>query len=153
MKNPTFQKAQRQRVKLKLAITGPSGSERIGDIAFASNGTLYAVGNVNNDSNKLYTLDINSGVMSLVGAMGVSDIDSLTFGPDGFLYGADAVLGEADLYRIDPATAGVDNLGSMGVITVNGLYAIPEPLTLSLFVVGSVALINRRGRKTKFPEK
>jgi len=91
--------------------------------------------------------------MSLVGAMGVSDIDSLTFGPDGFLYGADAVLGEADLYRIDPATAGVDNLGSMGVITVNGLYAIPEPLTLSLFVVGSVALINRRGRKTKFPEK
>lgn len=116
-------------------------------MAFAPTGTLYAVGSpISGPSDHLYTLDPLTGILDLIGQLdGVTDIDTLTFGPDGFLYGVDSLAGTlAELYRISPTDVSVINLGAFGLNEVNGLFAIPEPATLSLLALGALALTRRR---------
>jgi hypothetical protein len=117
-------------------ITGAVGVEAI---AFGPDGILYAVGSPSDptSSTTLYTLNMATGVLSLVGPIlvggtPVTDIDTLAFGTDGFLYGADSVSGvQAALIRInpnDPTNATV--LGNTKVTGLNGLTEDTQPLRI-----------------------
>ena len=66
-----------------------SGAERIEALAFGIDGTLFAAGSEEDDLNSenVYTLNIDTGVLELIGATGVTDLDALTVGQDGMLYG------------------------------------------------------------------
>ncbi len=88
---------------------------RMFDMAFSASGELYAVGGPTGASSQLYRLSVNytsySPVdMQLVGAIRVGSagvyVNSVDFGPDGFLYAAgyDAA-GVNTLFRVDPGTA------------------------------------------------
>ncbi len=128
-------------------LTNITGAKTIESIAFSPEGTLYAVGSPTSKiySNTLYQLDLNSGSLSLINSMSVSDIDTLTFAPDGYLYGTDSLAGVvADLYQIHPVTGALTNLGSTGVTEADGLLAVPEPATVLLVGLGGLALRRRR---------
>jgi hypothetical protein len=128
-------------------LTTITGTARLEALAISPDGTFYLAGNPDGDkySDNLYTLNIETGSVSLVGIMNVSDIDTLSFGPDGFLYGTDSEAGIlSELYKIDPITASVQNLGSLGLIEVNGLLAIPEPCALCLLGLGGLVLVRKR---------
>ncbi|HLY29116.1 MAG TPA: hypothetical protein VKQ72_22415 [Aggregatilineales bacterium] len=89
---------------------------------FASNGTLYAVGDCNPapttkectpgsdpNYNSLYTVDVKTGAFTRVGATGAPQFFmDLAFDSNGKLYGVTTTLGSsmvpAILYSIDPAT-------------------------------------------------
>jgi hypothetical protein len=111
-------------------IANVTGAARVEAIAFALDGTLYAVGSAddNASSESLYVLSISTGELTYVGQMAVTDVDALTFGADGFLYGVDSQAGQmAHLMKIDPNTAAVEDLGNTGVFAANGIVAIREP--------------------------
>ncbi len=116
-------------------ITNITGAARIEAIAFAPDGTLYASGSIadNASSETLFTLSATSGELTPVGLMNATDVDDLTFGPDGFLYGVDSQAGVmTHLLRIDPETAAVEDLGSTGVTEITGLVAIRQFIELSI---------------------
>jgi len=103
-----------------------TGATIIEGIAFGGSETLYAIGNTNIAvSRALYVMDSSTGVVTLVRAgLPAPDIDSLSFGPDGFLYGADSLGGVvADLYQINPMSGELQNRGSTGIIELNGVLA------------------------------
>ena len=118
-------------------------------MAFADDGTLYAAASPSGDpfGGYLYTLNSNTGQMTLIGPIGSShiDIDTLTYAPDGFLYGVDTLsVSGTDLYKIEPST------GNRTFVVqlpggVNGLHVTPEPATLGLLLIGGLALLGRRG--------
>lgn len=111
-------------------IANVTGAARVEAIAFAPDGRLYAVGSAddNASSESLYVLSTSTGELTYVGRMAVTDMDALTFGADGFLYGVDSQAGRmAHLMKIDPATAVVEDLGNTGVSEANGIVAIREP--------------------------
>ena len=116
-------------------VANISGAARVEAISFSDDGTLFAVGSIadNASSETLFTLSTSTGVLTEVGLMGSYDIDDLTLGPDGFLYGVDSVDGrEAHLLRIDPLTASVTDLGSTGVTGVTGLVAVRQKVKLMI---------------------
>lgn len=132
---------------LVAAITG---APRVEAIAFSPDGTLYAVGSLNDNSTSehLFTLNTTTGLLTSIGAMSLTDADTLAYAGDGFLYTTDALTGTiSDLWRIDPNTADVVNLGSTGVAAVNGLVAVPEPSTFYLLLIGIVATFIRKLRQ------
>jgi hypothetical protein len=111
-------------------ITKVSGAAQIESIAFASDGTLYVSGSIANDGNSesLFRLSLTTGQLSLIGNMGVADVDEITFGSDGFIYGVNSQGGvKAHLLKIDPATARTLDVGSTGVSEVTGIVAIRQP--------------------------
>lgn len=67
------------------------------DIAFDSNGNLYGV-----DPSKLYSINKATGWGTVIGSLGISDLNSLAFSSNGTLY----MLGQSsnNLYRIDTKT-------------------------------------------------
>ena len=114
-------------------IADITGASRVEAIAFAPDGRLFASGSAGNDANSenLYTLNTTTGVLTLVGTTGVVDTDTLEFGFDGQLYGANSVDGtNADLYRYNLTTGVATDLGNSDVAGLNGLVAIPEPCNL-----------------------
>ncbi|HDY65213.1 MAG TPA: hypothetical protein ENH84_03130, partial [Phycisphaerae bacterium] len=109
-----------------------AGASMIEGLAFSPDGTPFLVGaGAGYRSDTLYTLDVQTGALSLVGSLNVPDIDCLTYGLDGYLYGTDSLGGrQADLYRIDPATAQVSIVGNTAVYEVNGIASLSESVTL-----------------------
>jgi hypothetical protein len=99
---------------------------QIESIAFAPDGMLYASGSIANDGNSesLFRLSTMTGDVSLIGKMG-GDVDELTFGSDGFLYGVNSQdTVETHLLKIDPATASVEDVGNTGITGITGIVAI-----------------------------
>ena len=64
------------------------------DIAFSPSGQLYGI-----DGTSLYSINSNNGVTTVIGGSGGGNINSLTFGSDGTLYGASNAL-----YKFNVAT-------------------------------------------------
>jgi len=129
-----------------------TGAPQVEALAFAPDGTLFAAGSTEDDvlSESLYLLDPSTGAMALIGSMGVGDVDCLSFGYDGFLYGADSLAGwSADLYRIRPDTGAATILGDAGVIELNGIAWIPEPAALALLMLGGSAVLRRKASQAR----
>ena len=97
-------------------------------IAFGDDGTLYAVGNHNlGESNRLFSVDTTTGTATWIATLPVPDVDTLIFAPDGFLYGGDSIAGVADLYKIDPVSGSLTNLGATGITQFTGVMTVPSP--------------------------
>ncbi|MDA8969252.1 hypothetical protein N9F48_04200 [Akkermansiaceae bacterium] len=127
-------------------IANITGAARVEAIAFASDGTLFASGSIadNSTSETLFTLSPNTGELTPIGLMGGSgtDIDDLTFGPDGYLYGVNSVNGQnARLLRIDPANASVTDMGLTGVTGVTGIVAIRKLPELAISSTGGSVIL------------
>lgn len=86
------------------ATTGGPMSE-ITDIAIDAGGIMYAV-----SFSSLYRVDATTAASTLVGSLGESDINALTFLADGTLLAG----GGSSLYRADPATGSLSRLDSIG---------------------------------------
>lgn len=94
-------------------LTGlPGGSVRA--LAFSSADALFAIGNGGGPSaigvaDDLYTINISTGISSLVGNTGFTGIQGLDFASNGTLYGWDLGTNGAGLITINAATGlGVD---------------------------------------------
>ncbi len=133
-------------------IANLTGAAFVEAIAFGSDGTLYASGSptpATTQGTQLYTINRLTGVMSLVGSIGL-EIDTLGFGADGFLYGARSGPGRQLLYRIDPATAARTTVGDTGVNSIVGITpvaTVPEPGIVVLLGLGIAGLGMRRLRQ------
>jgi hypothetical protein len=123
------------------------------------NGTLYGIRDGAPDD--LVTIDAATGAVTLVGPTGRSDIQGLTAGPGGHLYGVGVGTTGGNLVRIDPATGiatvlttalggGSDiqaiewDLGSNAYIARDGLRLIDftgAPATL----LGATGILDIRG--------
>jgi DNA-binding beta-propeller fold protein YncE len=131
-------------------------------MAFAPNGTLYAVGDCNPDPvtfecvsvgdptyNSLYTVDVTTGAFTRVGSTGAPQFFmDLAFDRHGHLFGVtttdNASYTPAILYRIDPATGAatkvVDLVGSSQVMGLafgeeGKLYATDYMSTAGLYLI------------------
>lgn len=101
-------------------VGSPLGALGIMGLGCSANGTLYAVGNsvpADPNFNSLYTVDRETGQVSLIGPTGASGgyaggfIMALDFAPDGTLYGASP----SSLYTIDPSTGHATKVGDFDV--------------------------------------
>lgn len=72
-------------------------------------GQTYALERI---SDQLVTVDVCSGEVEPVGALGYTNTCGLSFGPDGDLYGIDS--GTDQLLRVDPATGAAEWVGDLG---------------------------------------
>jgi len=119
-------------------------------LAFSPNGILYAIAphGQTEGTYDLFTIDLDDAETHLIGSHDEADLDqSLVFTPDGRLY----ALGQRDtddgtissFARLDPRTG--DIIGP--VLTFpgdyRGLELVPEPATLLLLGLGSLALLSR----------
>ena len=67
-------------------VTVVTGADFIEAMAFSPSGVLYATGAPTSTvSDTLYTLDLETGVLTVVGHMGSFDVDTLTWAVDGLL--------------------------------------------------------------------
>jgi len=113
-------------------ITGISAG-RVRALAFSSDDVLFAIINGGGPTaigvaDDLYTINLSTGVPSLVGNTGFSGIQALTFGSDGTLYGWDVGAG-VGLVTLNPANgsgADVNSLVGEANIDVQSLAFSPE---------------------------
>jgi WD40 repeat protein len=94
--------------------------------AFSPGDVLYANGNSGGANNELYTIDVSTGAVTLVGYIPFPGVQALTFSPAGVLYGWDA--GGAGLITIDPSTANAAdvNPGVGGSFDIQTLAFSPD---------------------------
>lgn len=100
-----------------MTLIGDTGLERIMDLSFHPDGTLWAtVGNV------LYTLDMETGaptaVTNITGVEEDNEIMGIGFTSDGTLYGTSPWID--GLYTIDPDTGEATEVGRHGLNMVHG---------------------------------
>jgi hypothetical protein len=72
---------------------------------------------IHDTSNRLGTVDIGTGAVSIIGTMGGDVMTDIAFDPTGNLFG----LSFTNLYRINPFTAAVTPIGAHGVPGGNAL--------------------------------
>jgi len=77
------------------------------DLAVAPNGKLYG-----STFNHLFEINTSTGEETYIGGFGGPNINSLTFSPDGRLYGAEDKSG--DVFEISPQTARLTYIGNLG---------------------------------------
>jgi len=132
----------------QTSLTVLISSRFIESMVFSPDGLLYVAEAHGTAPSALSTVDLDTGALHYIGNLGSFDADSMAWF-DGYLYAADGVDGvAADLYRIDPATAEMVNLGNTGIRGLNGLIAQPIPLPGAIFLgamgAGLVAWFRRR---------
>jgi hypothetical protein len=105
---------------LYTTLTGPS---RVEALAISPWGTIYAVGSVADDdlSERLYTVgELDVGDVTDVGPLG-TDLDALTWGSDGRLYGLHApAAASATLFIVDTRTGATTLVGDTGLVGATG---------------------------------
>jgi hypothetical protein len=90
-----------------LGTLGPRIGLHVPGLAFSPGGTLFAIGNNDATGDDLYTIDVDTGVRTLVGSTRLFGIAALEFSPQGILYGFDGGRGSGTgvgLVTIDPLT-------------------------------------------------
>jgi hypothetical protein len=123
-------------------LVGPTGFTAVQALTTSPLGALYAW-----DVNAgLLTVDPATGVATDVNPSqgGTGDIQAISFGPDGRLFGA-----RNSLFEIDPATGAFTELGlivSGDGANVRGLAAVPEPGTGALLALAAAGLLFLRRR-------
>lgn len=119
-------------------VANLTGVSTVEAIAFASDGTLYASGAPSgNIGNQLYTVDIGTGGVSLIGGIGI-EIDTLGFGINDVLYGGFSGPGRSRLYTIDTAAGALTDLGDTGIESIVGITRV---LPVEVSLPGTVALL------------
>jgi subtilisin family serine protease len=92
-------------------LIGDTGFDRIGAIAFSSNGTLYGVSGASSVQGTLMTIDPTNGTPSVIGLLSDPNaaVDGLRFNSEGVLYGGsfNNSTGVGELLTIDPSNAQV----------------------------------------------
>ena len=142
----------------ETTLIGTNSVQLVMDYAFDSQGTLWAVGGVNND---IYTIDLATGDANY--EMRVSGVTSEGSGIMGIMFDENDVLyatnlasfPDAHLYTIDLNAGTAFDLGALNLDQPHGgdIYlptaVVPEPISSTLFVVGAATLGFRRFRKSK----
>jgi serine protease AprX len=92
-------------------LIGNTGFDRLGAIAFDSNGTLYGVSGASNAQGTLMTIDPANGTPTVIGLLSDPNaaVDGLRFNSQGVLYGGsfNNSKGVGQLLTIDPSNANV----------------------------------------------
>jgi plastocyanin len=93
------------------SLIGDTGFDRLGGIAFASNGTLYGVSGGSAQQGTLMTIDPTNGTATVIGLLSDPDaaVDGLRFNSQGVLYGGsfNNSKGVGQLLTIDPSNGDV----------------------------------------------
>jgi serine protease AprX len=92
-------------------LIGNTGFDRLGAIAFDSNGTLYGVSGASDTQGTLMTIDPTNGTPTVIGLLSDPNaaVDGLRFNSQGVLYGGsfNNSKGVGQLLTIDPSNANV----------------------------------------------
>jgi hypothetical protein len=131
-------------------------------LAFSPKDVLYAV--INDDGpggigpDYLYTVNVTSGVATLVGATGLTGVQSLTFSASGILYGWDIGKGLLTINTgtgaatvVNPAPGSIPNIQGIAFAPDGTLYGAREglytinPATSGCTLVGSGGYSDVRG--------
>ena len=92
-------------------LIGDTGFDRLGAIAFDSNGTLYGVSGASANQGTLMTIDPTNGTPTVIGLLSDPDaaVDGLRFNSQGVLYGGsfNNTKGMGELLTIDPSNGNV----------------------------------------------
>jgi plastocyanin len=93
------------------SLIGDTGFDRLGGIAFDSNGTLYGVSGASAQQGTLMTIDPTNGMATVIGLLSDPDaaVDGLRFNSGGVLYGGsfNNTKGVGELLTIDPSNGNV----------------------------------------------
>lgn len=102
-----------------------TGAVRVEALVFDAQGRLLASGSDGPDASAeaLYEVDLATGQLTRIGFYGVPDIDDLTIGEDGGLYGIDGQSSTTLLYQIDPLAGTARLLSDTGIRNARGLAA------------------------------
>ena len=92
-------------------LIGDTGFDRLGAIAFDSNGTLYGVSGASATQGTLMTIDPTNGTPTVIGLLSDPNaaVDGLRFNSQGVLYGGsfNNSIGVGQLLTIDPSNGNV----------------------------------------------
>lgn len=113
-----------------VRIRGSGVGTDIDDLAYdPASGTLYALANTNGRNDQLVTIDPASGAATLIGSLGVDNMEGLTLAPDGVLYGSSGAHPEPTndrLWTIDRMTGAATLVGPFGIESdYEGLAFLP----------------------------
>lgn len=125
-----------------MTFVGPTGIDGRGMAYDDTNGILYAI---NYADASLYSVDINTGASTRIGATGIpSDMVGLAFDEStGTLY-LNEGLKTQSLYRVDVTTGEATLIGANGFGMIDGLAWIPSPSSVALLGFGAFAGARRR---------
>jgi DNA-binding beta-propeller fold protein YncE len=134
-------------------IGGTAGLDWFDGFAFdPGSGLLYGVGNAEDPSFRLYTINTGTGDQTLIGSLGVTlgEFAGLAIDPGtSTLYLAESGLGTTNFYTVDRATGAATLFGSDTGLNFTGLAydPVPEPATLALTGSAFGALLWLRRRR------
>ncbi|MCB9252632.1 MAG: T9SS type A sorting domain-containing protein [Flavobacteriales bacterium] len=102
-----------------LEIKGTRIMDDVDDIALdPTTNIMYAVNNKNNgDSSRMITINMNTGIATLVGANGVDDIEGMGYYNDGHMYGTSGNSGNSGqnkFYQVSRTNGMTTYIGDMG---------------------------------------
>ncbi len=111
--------------------------DQVPGLTFDPTGVLFGVAHSNGPSS-LYTINPATGVPTLVGPIGFSNVGTIEFGPGGVLYGGigvNAPSNAGDLVSINPVTGAGTVIGPTTFPGISGLsfYPVVIPVELTSF--------------------
>ncbi len=126
-------------------IIGYSGIDGRGMAYDDTHGILYSTNRATDLDRGLFTIDINTGVPTFIGDMGLEcDIIGLAYDEDTQTLYANEGAPTHSLYTVDVRTGQATLVGANGFSNIDGLAWIPEPSTVILLVIGGVSALRRR---------